>query len=598
MNDFRNMVMGLKNPFSFYLFLKILISTFFRVVTVRMFRGLMIQYPSSFRYLAKKIPNFKEPKIKNVDKNISPVELKLAIGSIFFNKDFDWKINFSSHEQFVSLHRWNWLLRGNLATKEDYKRGLQLVRSWLCEMGTLPRGVASESYTVGERISNLCLFTRQMNGNWDSIPLDIADAIKYKIKFLSKRLEFIPGNLTGNHIINNARALILSGHACKVDAATILGREILKDYLTTLIDKYGFLREGSSHYQFLITRWLCEIRLVAEEKNDLETIEAIKEHLPNMIEACRFFLVENNQKKSNMALFGDISPDCEPNWLIDIHRSRLATFKNHEDKSTKAHGWAYLFQDFKSNQQISWKENNKYNVQWFENNINGWYKLSFLDWIAIWHIEDPSGNAIASHAHHDSGSLVLFKSGEEVLIDPGRFEYEKDSISNYGLSAFAHSTITVNNFPIMMSKRDHRIHKRYRDVLISVDCNIAKNKCKVIMRHNGLRRIPGDVKFHTREFNFTENELKISDFIDGSGSVNLKSSFQMPSNQNEYQISMLNDDQNSQKTIESNIFGGHNPIGGWRFKSFGVKEKSSTKIIEIQANLPHKQSFIIKNKIY
>ena len=57
-------------------------------------------------------------------------------------------------------------------------------------------------------------------------------------------------------------------------------------------------------------------------------------------------------------------------------------------------------------------------------------------------------------------------------------------------------------------------------------------------------------------------------------------------------------DQNSQKTIESNIFGGHNPIGGWRFKSFGVKEKSSTKIIEIQANLPHKQSFIIKNKIY
>ena len=63
--------------------------------------------------------------------------------------------------------------------------------------------------------------------------------------------------------------------------------------------KYGFLREGSSHYQFLITRWLCEIRLVAEEKNDLETIEAIKEHLPNMIEACRFFLVENNQKKSN-----------------------------------------------------------------------------------------------------------------------------------------------------------------------------------------------------------------------------------------------------------------------------------------------------------
>ena len=70
------------------------------------------------------------------------------------------------------------------------------------------------------------------------------------------------------------------------------------------------------------------------------------------MEACRF-LVENNQKKSKMALFGDIS-DCRQ--IIDIHRSRLATFKNHEDKSTKAHGWAYLFQDLKSNQQFLGKK--------------------------------------------------------------------------------------------------------------------------------------------------------------------------------------------------------------------------------------------------
>ena len=41
------------------------------------------------------------------------------------------------------------------------------------------------SYIV-EKGLNLCLFTRQMNGNWDSIPLDIADAIKYKIKTYPK----------------------------------------------------------------------------------------------------------------------------------------------------------------------------------------------------------------------------------------------------------------------------------------------------------------------------------------------------------------------------------------------------------------------------
>ena len=37
----------------------------------------------------------------------------------------------------------------------------------------------------------------------------------------------------------------------------------------------GFLVEGSSHYQFLFTRWLLELGLVAEEKNDELTANLI-----------------------------------------------------------------------------------------------------------------------------------------------------------------------------------------------------------------------------------------------------------------------------------------------------------------------------------
>ena len=55
------------------------------------------------------------------------------------------------------------------------------------------------------------------------------------------------------------------------------GREI-KDYLTTLIDKYGFLREGFT-LSIFSNSMVMRDEVVVEE-NDLETIEAIKEHLP------------------------------------------------------------------------------------------------------------------------------------------------------------------------------------------------------------------------------------------------------------------------------------------------------------------------------
>ena len=119
---------------------------------------------------------------------------------------------------------------------ESFNWGIELLRSWLYDMGATPRGDASESYTIGERISNACLFTRQTLGNWNSIPIDLKDAIKYKTKYLASRLEYIPGNLTGNHLINNARALLLAGHCCDLEAPKKLARLILKENLSTIID--------------------------------------------------------------------------------------------------------------------------------------------------------------------------------------------------------------------------------------------------------------------------------------------------------------------------------------------------------------------------
>ena len=74
----------------------------------------------------------------------------------------------------------------------------------------------NETYTVGERISNICLFSRHLKCNWFSLPKDIVTFIQLSGCKIANRLEYQNDNLTGNHIVNNARALIFAGHCAKI----------------------------------------------------------------------------------------------------------------------------------------------------------------------------------------------------------------------------------------------------------------------------------------------------------------------------------------------------------------------------------------------
>ena len=59
--------------------------------------------------------------------------------------------------------------------------------------------------------------------------------------------------------------------------------------LPKLIDR-GFLREGSSHYQFLFSRWMLELRIVGEENNDFQLLDILNGVLFKLIEGCKFLL--------------------------------------------------------------------------------------------------------------------------------------------------------------------------------------------------------------------------------------------------------------------------------------------------------------------
>ena len=76
------------------------------------------------------------------------------------------------------------------------------------------------------------------------------------------------------------------------------------------------------------------------ECKDNKTLNVIKPFVEEALLACDFFRI-NNKNNFEIPKFGDISPDADPNWLIEILISPLVS--NKCDKKRK--GWASLFCD-------------------------------------------------------------------------------------------------------------------------------------------------------------------------------------------------------------------------------------------------------------
>jgi len=562
---------------------------------------------------------------KNTDVNLSAQNnieslkrLKLATGFLHYKKTPNWNKSFSDSEQFLSLHRWNWLLR--TMTDElkppSFSWGVMMMRSWLNSQTALPIGLASESYTVGERISNAVLFSRLQEGKWDALPEDISLAIGQMANHLVKNIEYFPEGMSGNHVINNARALIFAGFSINNKEFVELGASLIEERLHTLIYDNGDYREGSSHYNFLFLRWLLEIWFVADGMKDHKIINLVSPFLKPMIEFCHFLLVSNQKGDYTLPTFGDISPDCDPEWIKDLPWSTLAKKFYSSDKplDRKSQGWSKLFEKIiLSSNPLNNSEDgigdNKLTHKGLKSYpVSGWHKVEWFNWVALWHAEKSFAPAIASHAHHDFGSFILFYKGREVIIDPGRYSYDSEIKSDYGVSANAHSTIKINDMPTMLSNRDRFFPLKYRQSSAVFSCKEELEIIKISLKHNGFLRLGDKSLGHTREFKISKNSVEIVDEFEGTGARNLNIFFQWSAvpkilMHTDYDASKCFDEleginvlfhiDNAVNIDSKCLIESDKPFGGWRFPAYGVCAPAMTHFISAEINLPAKSSYTI-----
>ena len=293
-----------------------------------------LNYPSEIQkklkqtYKAGTVSFGKIPVNINVDQGLdSPDIIRLASCELDINSGhIDWIKEFDDVEDEVSLHRWNWLMHlatGELCTAERLRWMIAMMEDWVeCfqhEVNLLPKDLDHllrwESYTVGERLANSVLLFHCYNLK----PSDtLAQALFEQAKLLTDRLEYF-GKNTGNHVCNNARGIYLAGVYFKCESLCKLAREVFRLELESMVTADGFLRGGSSHYQFLFTRWMLEVQYFAKEWSDDDFLGFLEPKLKKMFKQCEFFLMNDAEKQKTLPLFGDISPDEDGTKFMFCH---------------------------------------------------------------------------------------------------------------------------------------------------------------------------------------------------------------------------------------------------------------------------------------
>ena len=446
--------------------------------------------------------------------------LTLTTGGLEVRAGSDWHHRFDDMEITVSLHRWNWLLRGLTDDAETLRRcdGLALMRSWISECLS-DAAFGMDAYSTGERIVNGSLFLL-LSGE-GTIPSDIAAAFRFMSRQVASHLEYHDSAQTGNHAFNNARALLFAGLITESSTAVDLAEAIARERLPNLVTADGFLREGSSHYQFLFARWVLEMLWMAERGKLHDLVALLKPYAAMLVSRCWFFLVQQRSDDTwSIPLIGDVSPDFPPEWLIGLPWSSLAlAVFDPGDVSGRppSRGWSDLFNAPGTRAATSLAPLGGAFP------ASGWFRADDGPWTLFVRAEAGEGALEASHKHRDLGSFVLFECGSPLLVDIGRLDYTESALSRYGRSAVGHNTMLLDGLGPSVDGPTW-LAGGYSRVRADVTVAPGVEQTVVTIKHDGFRRTGRNIR-HERRLYLEHDKFVVQDRCEGSGSCHVRIRF-------------------------------------------------------------------------
>ncbi|OIO70804.1 MAG: hypothetical protein COW19_04855 [Zetaproteobacteria bacterium CG12_big_fil_rev_8_21_14_0_65_55_1124] len=390
-------------------------------------------------------------------------------------------------EVYLSEQRWSWLLDSMLNMDAEPEVALERIEGWISTHQDYEDS-AWETYSTCERVVNALTFLAMLPDSRAAVLVtpQFSCFLAHSLTWIYQHLEYYGEQKTNNHLLNNARALIVGGVALGHDESIEAGMNLLHAFLPRLVNDEGFLRERSSHYQLVILNWLLDALkfLECRESSDSSHICFLSSYVQRMSDVANMLLDGSGQL---LATIGDVSPDFSP--LQSALRYHL------------------LFPDYATGEKTA------------ESGVRGgWYRLNSASGAVLGNCAVGSFPAsFPTHGHNDMVSFVWSEDGDIVLTDPGRARYTPDAVSLFQKSAAAHNVPLINGFsPFCETLLPNGQWWPVPYARAGVD--VSSENGGIVISHNGFSRST-PVLCHRRSINLQQHGLVVEDVLDGVGTV-------------------------------------------------------------------------------
>ena len=462
------------------------------------------------------------PKDKVVSELFDNKVIKVRLAGIEEQIDIEhieWLKEYSDSEDVAAFHRFFWLYRliwengvgGNPRINGTVKG---IIYSWIDSIESKDKNqVHSEvwqTYSVVERLISWVMILGLTEENQDK-DKKIIESIIRQLDHIQNNFEYYGEDFTSNHFCNNGRGLYICGIVLGIEEYTKLGKKIIINMIEKIVPDNTFLREGSVHYQFLITKWMCDCLWIARECGDEDFGKWIEPHVAGLAKGCRYFLIKGIDGWQ-IPLIGDISPDLVPDWIIGVpwvaQYLTLGRCGTDIPEKTGYHSFVkeckdtyYFIQDGEIVSAGS----------------NDWQSIQSNSFNVFVHVNNSLfPNNLTGHFHHDSGSFVVYYNGLPLFIDCGRVNYEPDGAGIWMKGCYGHNLLCVNDCNPEPDMRSFYT-KEFLDNYLGEAPKIEKKENEIITSVFHGKRIKG-IDAHIRTIEVKNKSIIIEDRIEGHGS--------------------------------------------------------------------------------
>jgi uncharacterized heparinase superfamily protein len=360
-----------------------------------------------------------------------------------------------------------------------------LIARWI-EENRPGQGAGWEPYPTSLRIVNWIKWYLQ-----GEEPTAAATAsLAVQLRWLAENLEY---HLLGNHLLANAKALVLGGlffEGAEADNWHRLGKRVLDEQLAEQILPDGGHIERSPMYHSAILEDLLDLYNVAGVYLDQRAISAelmrCRSRWSEIVAAMGRWLRVMTHPDGQIAFFNDAAMGIVPEpAALEAYASRLGLARFEKPGL----GIRHLVE-------------------------SGYIRLAQQEAVAILDVAPLGPDYLPGHAHADTLSFELSLFGRRVLVNSGTSTYEENEERLRQRGTAAHNTVVVNDqdssemwgaFRVARRARPWELHHR----------EVKPGEWFVSCAHDGYRRLSWGI-WHNRHWTLDHDGLDIRDMVSGT----------------------------------------------------------------------------------